>query len=132
VASLQARSPLRSAHPLFFINKLISLIAFALLLGGGWVAVCYLKAELTDRWRVPGDSQKAPASAVTGASAASNPAPAGAQAASAPVRLVYSCAGEDQHYHTSTHLPARCERSALGEEAAFQRGLKPCPVCIKR
>ncbi|HXG64142.1 MAG TPA: hypothetical protein VNO70_03485 [Blastocatellia bacterium] len=50
----------------------------------------------------------------------------------APVRLVYSCAGDNRHYHTAGHLPARGERSALSEEAALQRGLKPCPLCISK
>ena len=51
MASLQARSPLRSAHPLFFINKLVSLTAFIVLLCVGWVVVSFLKSDSFDRWR---------------------------------------------------------------------------------
>jgi hypothetical protein len=128
VASLQARSPLRSAHPLFFINKLVSLTAFLFLLGAGWVAVCYLKTEMVTRWGGPTEnatlpSKKSPA-IVEGAN------PLEVKQLSAPVRLVYSCAGDNQNYHVATHLPARCERSALSEGAALQRGLKRCHVCL--
>ncbi len=49
---------------------------------------------------------------------------------SAPVRLVYSCTGDNEFYHASTHLPSRCQRSALSEEAALRRGLKPCRKCM--
>lgn len=133
MASLQARSPLRSAHPLFFINKIISLIAFIVLLGAGWVALCYLKTELTARWRGGSGSGQSVAASTGGAnaSAASQNNAVSVKADSA-ARLVYSCAGDDKYYHTATHLPARCERFALGEEAAFQRGLKPCLVCIAK
>ena len=128
MASLQARSPLRSAHPLFFINKLISLAAFLFLLGAGWVALCYLKTEVVTRWN--GTAENASPSSKNlpvRVEAASSPQ---AKQLSAPVRLVYSCAGDADYYHVATHLPARCERTALSEEAALQRGLKHCRVCM--
>jgi hypothetical protein len=128
VASLQARSPLRSAHPLFFINKLISLAAFLFLLGAGWVALCYLKTEVVARWNGTTENASVPSkkSAVR-VEAASAPE---VQKLSTPVKLVYSCAGDNDYYHVATHLPARCERSALSEEAALQRGLKRCRICV--
>jgi hypothetical protein len=49
----------------------------------------------------------------------------------APVKLVYSCAGDREFYHTSTHLPPRAARSAVSEGTALRRGLKPCPVCVR-
>jgi hypothetical protein len=49
---------------------------------------------------------------------------------SKPVKLVYSCSTDREFYHTSTHLPNRCERTALSEEAAFERNLKPCKTCM--
>jgi hypothetical protein len=134
VASLQARSPLRSAHPLFLINKLISLTAFVFLLGAGWVAVCYLRSELANRWHGAIDSASPPASknaATTPARADQSNLPEGKRLAG-PVRLVYSCAGDAEFYHTSKHLPARAERTALCEEAALERGLKPCRVCMAK
>ena len=48
----------------------------------------------------------------------------------ASARLVYSCAIDKDFYHASTHLPSRCERTALSEEAALQRGLKRCKACF--
>ena len=128
MASLQARSPLRSAHPLFFINKLASLAAFLFLLGAGWVALCYLKTEMVSRWSGASETASLPSKKsqirVEGTSAPE------VKPLSTPVRLVYSCAGDNEYYHVATHLPARCERSALSEEAALQRGLKTCRVCI--
>ena len=49
MASLQARSPLRSAHLLLFLNKLVSLFALIVLLAAGWMAASFLRAELADR-----------------------------------------------------------------------------------
>ena len=128
MASLQARSPLRSAHPLFFVNKLVSLTAFFVLLCVGWLLVSFLKSDSFDRWR-SGSSDTATASKSatvpvreTGSSEV--------KPLIAPARLVYSCADDKDYFHASTHLPVRCERTALSEEAAGQRGLKRCRVCF--
>lgn len=129
MASLQARSSLRSAHPLLFINKLISLTAFIILLGAGWVAVSYLKNEITTRWQGTAENKATTTlnnSAVQIDAAASSET----KAVSTPVRLVYSCSEDHDYYHASTHLPSRCERTALSEEAALRRGLKHCRVCL--
>jgi hypothetical protein len=128
VASLQARSQLRSAHPLFFVNKLVSLTAFIVLLGVGWVVVSFLKSDTFDRWRSgSSDTVSASKSATVPVRGTSSPE---VKPLMAPVRLVYSCAADKDYYHASTHLPARCERTALSEEAAGQRGLKRCRVCF--
>jgi hypothetical protein len=128
MASLQARSPLRSAHPLFFLNKFISLAAFAVLLGVGWVALSYLKSDVFDRWRGGvSETTAASKSATVPNSEASSPE---IKTVAAPARLVYSCTIDKDFYHTSTHLPSRCERTALSEEAAIQRGLKRCKACF--
>jgi hypothetical protein len=128
MASLQARSPLRSAHPVFFLNKFVSLAAFTVLLGIGWVALSYLKSDISDRWR-GGVSETA-----AGSKGASVPiSEAGSPEitpVAAPARLVYSCSIDKEFYHASTHLPSRCERTALSEEAALQRGLKRCKACF--
>ena len=126
MASLQARSSLRSAHPLIVVNKLISLTAFIVLLAAGWVAVNYLKNEVLMRWRTPGES------APNAASVAASPAgdATDVKAARAAVRMVYSCADDKQFYHNSTHLTAKCDRSAMSEEAALSRGLKRCHLCL--
>jgi hypothetical protein len=128
VASLQARSPLRSAHPLFFGNKLVSLAAFTVLLCVGWVVLSYLKSDLLYRWR-SGSSETVSASksAVVPLKEVSAPE---VKELTTPVRLVYSCVTDKDYYHASTHLPVRCERTALSEEAAIGRGLKRCKTCF--
>ena len=132
MASLQARSSLRSAHPLFLINKLISLAAFVVLLGAGWIAVCYLKNEFANRR--PGNSDQQ--SAIVSVSANETATRVGqsdsveVKRLAKPVKLVYACSSDRVFYHASSHLPARCDRSALSEDAAFERGLKACSVCL--
>lgn len=101
------------------------------ILGTGWVVVSYIKGEITHS----GNQDSASAS---GADPQENTLRIDqnrmpeVKRLSAPVRLVYSCAEDKEHYHLSTHLSARCERNALSEEAALKRNLKPCPVCIPR
>jgi len=127
VASLQARSPVRSAHPLFFINKIVSLSAFLVMLGAGWLVVNYLKSDAFDRWRsgVPDTVSASKASTVPIKEPSSD-----SKLFSPSHRLVYSCAADKDFYHVSTHLPARCERTAVSEETAIQRGLKRCRTCF--
>lgn len=129
MASLQARSPLRSAHPLLLLNKVVSLTAFIVLLGVGWVALSYLKSDAFDRWRNgSSDTVSASKGSTTPVKVVSS---AEVKPFAAPSRLVYSCAADKDYYHSSTHLPAaRCERMAVSEEAAVQRGLKRCKVCF--
>lgn len=130
MASLQARTHLRSAHPLLLINKLVSLSAFIVLLGAGWITISYLKAEWANSPQAASTDKKIPAS--TSAVRSNEAVTPEVKPLTTPVRLVYSCVGDDQHYHTAGHLPTRRERSALSEDAALQRGLKPCPVCISK
>jgi hypothetical protein len=130
VASLQARSPLRSAHLLLFLNKLVSLVALIALLAAGWMAVSYLRVELANNWRGgPIDaSPSAPSKLATVEKTEAGAAEVRLQ--HAPVRLVYWCGGGAEAYHTASHLPKACSRTALSEEAALRRGLKRCPVCL--
>ena len=128
MANLQARSPLRSAHPLFFLNKFVSVAAFTVLLGVGWVGLSYLKSDVFDRWRGGvSETTAAPKSATVPISEPTSPE---IKRVAAPARLVYSCAIDKEFYHASTHLPSRCERTALSEEAAIERGLKRCKACF--
>ena len=128
MASLQARSPLRSAHPLFFLNKVVSLTAFLFLLCVGWVVVSFLKSDTFDRWR--SGSPDAASASKSATVRVADPGSPDAKALTSPARLVYSCADDKDYYHASSHLPARCERTALSEEAAGQRGLKRCAICF--
>jgi len=127
VASLQARSPVRSAHPLLFVNKIVSLTAFLVMLGVGWVAVSYLKSNGIDRLRGGPIETTSVTKAATVPAKESSSEP---KVLAPSLRLVYSCAADKDFYHVSTHLPARCERTAISEEAAIQRGLKRCRTCF--
>ena len=127
MASLQVRSPLRSAHPLF-LNKIVSLTAFLVLLCLGWVALSYLKSDLVDRAR-PAATETAIASK-SAAVPVKESASAELRPIAAAARLVYSCVDDKEYYHASTHLSARCDRTALSEEAATARGLKRCKACF--
>ena len=128
MASLQARSPLRSAHPLLFVNKFLSLAAFTVLLAIGWVALSYLKSDIINRWRSsPPQNASVSKAAAVPVKDANSPE---VKQLTAPVRLVYSCATDGEFYHGTGHFPSRCERTALSEEAAIQRGLKRCKVCF--
>jgi hypothetical protein len=102
------------------------------LLGIGWVAVSYIKSQLT----AGNQSQDTKALSATESQEKTvrldqNRMPE-VKRLSAPVRLVYSCSEDKEHYHLSTHLTTQCERNALSEEAALKRNLKPCSVCIPR
>ncbi len=128
MASLQGRSPSRSIGPLNLLNKLISITAFTLFLGIGWVALCYLKTEVINRGT--GTPQASTVASPVEATRA-EPEKIEAKKLATPVKLVYSCATDHDYFHTSAHLPKECDRSVTGEEAALQRGLKPCPTCMK-
>jgi hypothetical protein len=130
VASLQARSPLRSTHLLLLLNKFLSLTAFTLVLCAGWVALSYLRTEWSHRPKVNANEKSAAAPAEANMQTRAL-IPVEARRLSAPVRLVYSCAGDREFYHVSTHLPPRASRSAISEEAALRRGLKPCSICVR-
>jgi len=125
VPSLQARSPLRSAHPLLLlINKAVSHGAFVLLLFAGWLALNYVRTEWQNNWRA---SSEAPAVSVS--SPALQETSAVQTTSTKPQRLVYTCASDDGHYHALTHLQ-HCKRTGLSEEAALARGLKRCTICL--
>jgi len=92
------------------------------LLAAGWVAVNYLKNEVLTRWH----NEAAPPAG--NAAAQTSDAAVEAKTLRPPVRMVYSCAGDQQFYHNSTHL--KCDRTAMSEEAALTRGLKRCRACL--
>ena len=132
MASLQGRSPSRSTGPLNLLNKLVSIAAFTLFLGIGWVALCYLKTEVINHGTgTPQAATVASTATSTAEATRAEPEKIEAKKLATPVKLVYSCASDHDYFHTSAHLPKECERSVTGEEAALQRGLKPCPACMK-
>jgi hypothetical protein len=98
------------------------------LLAAGWVAVNYLKNEMLTRWHSPAET--APPAAASTSAVQSSEAATDTKAARLPIRMVYSCVGDKQFYHNSTHLPAKCDRTAMSEEAARSRGLNRCHLCL--
>jgi hypothetical protein len=133
VASLHARSPSRGTHTLLLLTKVVSLIVFTFLLAAGWVGVSYLKSDMASRSSNGDHIEKAAAptkNAAVTAAFVEKKAPADTVRLSSPVHLVYSCKADKRNYHTSAHLPDNCERSALSEQSALQRGLKPCTSCL--
>ena len=119
MATLGAQNHVRSSF-LEFVNTAVSVVLLCLLLGAGWIALSYLKSGLH------GHFQKTRAeAAVQDASVAPLEAPA------APV-LVYELSGDNSYYHTSGHLASITGRSAISEDAAKKRGLKPCPICMRQ
>jgi hypothetical protein len=133
MASLHARSSLRSTPLLLLVNKLASLSLFLVLLAAGWMAVSYLRAERSARWINSLDTQKGAVAPTTTPTivrlASADQGDVRPQAVQ--VKLMYSCPSDRDFYHASAqHLPSRCERTALTEDAAVQRGLKACPKCV--
>ena len=129
MASLQARSALRSAHLLLFLNKLVSFAGLIVLLAAGWMAVSYLRAGFVNREPVT-HSDNAVSTLSRPAIEKSDASAVEVKPVAAPLRLVYSCEADANHYHTQSHLPSNCARTALTEEAAARRGLKRCLVCL--
>lgn len=130
MASLQARSSIRRFGFLPLVNRLMSVAVLITLLSAGWVALSFLRSELGRRPSLSGTEVKAREDLSLSASSA-EPAPEGVSAGKTSI-LVYSASGDSDFYHSSSHLPARSERTALSEDAARTRGLKPCPICLRR
>jgi hypothetical protein len=106
----------------------MSVAVLMTLLSAGWVALSFLRSELGRR--SSGTEVKAREELSISASSA-EPAVEGVSAGKTSI-LVYSASGDGDFYHSSSHLPARSERTALSEDAARTRGLKPCPICLRR
>lgn len=116
-------------NPSSLLNKLFSLLTFLAIFCIGWVALSYLRLELGGLDR-PENQAVAIGSALTAprqAEPVANPAPAKAEPT-----LVYSTASDTVNFHTATHVPSNLARTALSEDAARARGLKPCAICMRK
>jgi hypothetical protein len=119
MATLGAQTNIRG-HFLQLVNTGVSLVLFTLLLCVGWIALSYLKSRPSIH------AQRAAAEPILrNASVAPDETPA----APLPV-LVYQVAGDNTYYHTSAHMASKL-RTAISEQAASKRGLKPCPICMR-
>ena len=97
------------------------------LLSAGWMALSFLRSEFTGRPSGSGAESKSRQEAPVSTSSVEPVAES--QGAARPSILVYFAASDAVYYHNSTHLHALTGRTALSEQAARSRGLKPCPVC---
>jgi hypothetical protein len=124
MASLHAPASPRGVGIPF--NRFLSLLTFVVIFVAGWIAVSYLKSQIAGE-----ESTSQTALAAVPASTPEQRTPAGGQSKAEPT-LVYASGGDSTHFHTSTHVPTNLERTALSEETARARGLKPCPVCMRQ
>jgi hypothetical protein len=123
LATLGAQTSVRG-HFVQLINTGVSLVLFALLLCVGWIALSYLKSRVGAR--VSSHTQRIQAEPILrNASVAPEETPA------APPVLVYQNSGDNTYYHTSAHLASPKPRTAMSEQTARKRGLKPCPICMR-
>jgi hypothetical protein len=118
LATLGAQTSIRG-HFLQLINTGVSLVLFALLLCVGWVALSYLKSRVTTH------AQRAAEPILRTTSLAPDDTPP------APPALVYQVFGDNTYYHNSAHLVSPKARTAMSERTASERGLKPCPICMR-
>ena len=126
MASLQAPASARESG--IALNRLFSLLTFLVIFSTGWIALSYVKSELDGGER---SFNQTGVEELTRGSIQSEKVISAAEA-KPESPLVYSTAGDSTHFHTATHLPSKLERTALTEETARARGLKPCPVCMTR
>lgn len=98
-------------------RRSVSSITFIILLAAGWVGLSYVRTIMAQKV----DSPMQRDLKVSGAPSAISD--------STQQVLVYAASNDTQYYHTAAHLPSHSERSALSEQAARERGLKPCPIC---
>ncbi|HEY6330886.1 MAG TPA: hypothetical protein VI756_16260 [Blastocatellia bacterium] len=120
MATLGAQTSIRG-HFLQLVNTGVSLVLFTLLLCVGWIALSYLKSRPSIH------TQRSVAEPILRNASV---APDETQAAPLAV-LVYQVSGDNTYYHTSAHLVSPKPRTAMSEQAASKRGLKPCPICMR-
>jgi hypothetical protein len=123
---------LKRMNPFLLFGRLISIIVFTFILCAGWAVLSYVKNGV-----VPKKTSTYPAvNQPTNPSTYQAPVTAHALATSANTqtplkqpRLVYSCSVDKEYYHALKHVSNQQTRIALSEDAAKERGLKPC-ICI--
>jgi hypothetical protein len=130
MSDLHATS-IKRFQPLLFAGRFVSFLLFGFLLCAGWIALSYCKNTLffADRNLItPATTQSSttnlPSRTVSSQTATEN------KLTDSTSRLIYLLPSDKQYFHSLKHLPANVERLALSENAAIERGLKPCPVCI--
>ena len=131
MSDLQATS-IKRFQPLLFAGRFVSFLLFGFLLCAGWIALSYCKNNLffADRNLItPATTQSStnlPSRTVTSQTVTEN------KLSDSTSRLVYLLPSDKQYFHSLKHVPAKVERVAVSENAAIERGLKPCPLCISQ
>lgn len=130
MSDLQATS-MKRFQPLLFAGRFVSFLLFGFLLCAGWIALSYCKNNLffADRNLItPATTQSSttnlPSRTVSSQAATEN------KPSDSSLRLIYLLPSDKRYFHSLKHLPTNMERVALSENAAIERGLKPCPVCF--
>lgn len=130
--SVNFKPPLKRFTPFLLFGRFISIIVFTFILCAGWAALSYVKNGVVPKKTALSSAAKPPATAatinapVTANGLATSP---DTQLQSRQPRLVYSCSTDKEYYHALKHLANQRTRIALSEDAAKERGLKPCS-CI--
>ena len=126
------KTPLKRSTPFLLFSRFLSIVVFTAILCAGWAVLSYVKNGVAPKKTplIPSANQSAPTSNIT------TPVKANALAVSAEPkpsskqpRLVYSSSTDKEYYHALKHLSNQLTRIALSEDAAKERGLKPCS-CI--
>ncbi len=130
MSDLQATS-VKRFQPLMFAGRLLSFLLFGMLICAGWIGLSYCKNNLffTERNLItPAPNQLS--STTTATRKADNQTTTSGKATEATAPLIYIQPTDKQRFHTAKHLSANRERIAISKEAAIERGLKPCPICL--
>jgi hypothetical protein len=130
--SLQVRSPLSGVRPIHLLIKATSFLIVVLLLCAGWVGVSYLKNHSSSRQSLLIPTPVSANSTTPAPNSTIRLAATVEPSSQATTRLVYSSTADKNYYHDFKHLQANRGRSAMSEEAAAVRGLKPCSTCFAK
>jgi hypothetical protein len=126
------KTPFKRLSPFLFFGRLISILIFTFILCAGWVVLSYVKNGVVPRKTALSSTvnpPETPSSSSLPVRANALAATADSQAAAKQPRLVYSSSEDKVYYHSLKHLSNYLTRVALSEDAAQERGLKPCS-CI--
>jgi hypothetical protein len=129
--SLQATS-FKRFQLLVFASRFVSFALFGCLLCAGWIALSYFKNSVPTQRNliIPATNQTTSANPAN--KKAESQVITEVKSSSGVSQLIYLLPSDKEHFHTLKHLPATAERIVLSEDAAIERGLKPCPLCFSK
>ena len=134
MTSLQTRSGLPGGRLVVILIRAASFLLLVLVLCAGWLGLSYLKNQGSNRRSLIAPTSVSASATTTKSSPNSQPKVAAttepARSEPSAPRWVYTSAVDKSFYHNFKHLQANRARTAMSEEAAAERGLKPCPRCF--